>query len=183
MTTHDIVDVVLEDHSRIGDLLAHMDGTAPELRHDLFQRLVALLARHEAAEGSTLRPALRDNVDNGRPPAESLLEEEGQLERHLADLEKMDAASDEFLGAFRELRGNILDHIQHEERVEHPRLRETLGDEHRRSMAEAFTEIKEHAPTHPHPQTPQSPEVQAAASPVTAMFDWARDRAAQMLSS
>lgn len=79
------------------------------------------------------------------------------------------------------MRDDVLEHAEHEEDVEHPKLREALSEERRKEMGETFTQLKEIAPTRPHPHTPQTPEVRAAAGPLAGLFDRMRDKARQLM--
>ena len=173
----DVIELIREDHQQFRQLFGQIETADAELRGDLFQQLVSGLARHEAAEETIVHPTLRDEVDDGRTIAEEVLEEESQAESLLARMEKMDPASGEFVEAFHSLRDDVLEHAEHEERDEHPRLREALSEERRREMGEGWLKLKQSAPTHPHPHTPQTPEVRAAVGPVAGAFDRARDAA------
>lgn len=178
---HDIIDLILEDHDEVRELFSRLDTTDPEGRGELFETIVYELARHEAAEETIVHPTLRDEVPAGGSIAESVLEEESEAEQLMADMEKMDPTSDEFLAAFRRLRDDVLEHAEHEEDEEHPKLREQLTQERLREMGEGFEKLKEKAPTRPHPKTPQTPEVRAAVGPIAGVFDRMRDAARDLL--
>jgi hemerythrin superfamily protein len=179
----DIIDHLLEDHRTVRSLFAQLDDLTPERRGDLFRVLVDALARHEAAEEVVVHPATRDQLEGGEAVARVVLEQESQAERLLSRMEGMEPADAGFYGAFRELRAQVLAHADHEERVEFPRLRETLDEEQLRSMAKGFRELKARGPTHPHPATPQTPEVRTAVAPIAAVFDRARDAAREVFRS
>lgn len=178
-----IIDLIQQDHHEVRQLLAQLDTSAPSDRGELFQKVVYELARHEAAEESIVHPTLRDEVDGGKTIADSVLEEESQAERLMADMEKMDSDSDEFLASFRKLRQEVLQHAEHEEREEHPRLREALDEQRLLEMGEGFQKVKENAPTHPHPQTPQKPEVRAMVGPIAGVFDRMRDKVRELVGN
>ncbi|HEX2029208.1 MAG TPA: hemerythrin domain-containing protein [Nitriliruptorales bacterium] len=178
----DIVDAILEDHDVVRQLFAQLEETPPEERGDLFERIVYELARHEAAEESIVHPTLRDEVTGGEAVAAEVLEEESEAEQLMADMEGMAPTGEEFLQAFRRLRDDVLEHAEHEERDEHPRLRQELSQQRLQEMAEGFAELKENAPTRPHPKTPQTPEVRATVGPIAAVFDRARDKVREVLS-
>lgn len=181
--THDIVDALISDHEEVRDLFAQLETTDVSQRGELFQRIVHEIARHEAAEESIVHPTTRDEVDGGRAVAEKVLHQESEAEQLMADMEKMDSESDEFLASFRKLRDEVLQHAETEESEEFPKLREQLSEERRREMAEGFEKLKDIAPTHPHPKTPQTPEARAAAGPIAGVFDRARDAASKVFSS
>ena len=182
MAGKDIVDVIVDDHREFRRMFQQMDEVAVDQRGDLFRHMVAELARHEAAEESLVHPALRDEAPGGDEIASQVLEEESEAEKLMARMEDMDPASDEFLAAFRDLREDVLSHADHEERDEHPLLRSSLDGDRRMEMADRFERLKDVAPTHPHPLTPQKPEVRKAAGPVAGIFDRARDAARKLFS-
>lgn len=178
----DLIQLIRDDHAEFRDLLARMETASPDERRELFQTLVGELARHEASEESLVHSTLRDEAPGGQGVAEQVLAEESEAESLLARMEKMDATSPEFMEAFATLRDDVLAHAEHEEREEHPRLRETLSEARLQELAEAWTTLKGRAPTRPHPHTPQTPEVRAAVGPVAAVFDRARDAARELFS-
>lgn len=173
----DVIELIQQDHQQVRQLFGQIETADADSRGELFHELVGELARHEAAEEAIVHPTLRDEVTNGQAIAEDVLEEENQAESLLARMEKMDPASDEFVDAFHSLRDDVLEHAEHEEREEHPKLREALSDERRQEMGQGWLKLKEIAPTRPHPHTPQTPEVRAAVGPVAGAFDRARDAA------
>lgn len=178
---NDIIDLIQQDHDEVRELFGRLDTVSPQEREELFTTIVYELARHEAAEESIVHPTLRDEVAGGQTAAEDILQEESEAEDLMAEMEDMDPESDEFLDAFRRLRDDVLEHAEHEEDVEHPKLREELSEERRKEMGEAFTRLKEIAPTRPHPHTPQTPEVRAAAGPLAGLFDRMRDKARELM--
>lgn len=178
----DIIDLIRSDHDVVRGLLADIEQAAADDRGELFEELVGELARHEAAEEAIVHPTLRDDVAGGAAVAQQVLEQESEAESQLAKMEKMDPSSTEFLQAFRSLRADVEAHAEHEESEELPKLREGLEAQHLRDMAEAWTQLKKIAPTHPHPHTPQNPEVRAVVGPVAGAFDRARDAVRDILN-
>lgn len=178
---HDIIDLIHEDHQQVRELFSRIETTPPGERADLFQTIVYELARHEAAEETIVHPTLRDQVPGGESIASEVLEEESEAEQLLADMDEMDPESDEFLAAFRRLRDDVLEHAEHEEREEHPKLRAQLSTDQLRQMGEGFEKLKESAPTRPHPRTPQTPEIRAAVGPIVGVFDRMRDKAREII--
>jgi hemerythrin superfamily protein len=177
----DIVDVLLEDHEEFRTLFEEVRGADEEDRDDLFRYLVGRLASHEAAEEALVHKALRDEVEGGREVAEAVLEEEASAEERLARMAKKDEWDQEFVQDLNGLEQQVLAHADHEEKEEFPLLRQHLSRERRVELAERFVLVRDTGPTRPHPGTPQTPEVRAAAGPIAGMFDRARDTARSIL--
>lgn len=181
----DVIELIQRDHQEIRGLFGQMSETDPEDRGDLFRHIVSELARHEAAEEAIIHPTLRDEIGDERT-AGSIVEEEQEAEELMAEMEDMDPTSEEFLARFRQLRqlrDEVLEHAEHEESDEHPRLRERIDAARLQEMAEGFERVKEMAPTHPHPNAPNRPESQLLLGPIAGLFDRARDAANRALSS
>lgn len=178
----DVIDLIQRDHQRIRELFSQISETGPENRGDLFRHIVSELARHEAAEEAIIHPTLREEIGDERT-AGSIVEEEQEAEELMAQMEDMDPTSQEFLASFRQLRDDVLEHAEHEENDEHPRLRERIDAARLQEMAEGFQRVKEMAPTHPHPNAPNRPEAQLLLGPIAGLFDRARDAANRALSS
>lgn len=183
MADRDIVDRLTDDHAEIRALLADIDTTPAAQRGDLFRHIVSELARHEAAEEAVVHSVTRDEVPGGDAVAQAVLEEEDQAEHLMAEMERMDPESQEFLVKFRSLRDDVLAHAEHEEAEEFPLLRTHLDAERRGQMADGFDRLKGVAPTHPHPTTPQDPKIRAAVGPIAGIFDRARDAARSVFRS
>lgn len=178
----DVIDLIRQDHDEIRELFSQLEDTAPESRGDLFRHIVSELARHEAAEEAIIHPTLRDELGDEQE-AGSIVEEEQKAEELMAQMEDMDPASDEFLARFRQLRDDVLEHAQHEENDEHPRLRQQIDDARLQEMAEGFRRVKQMAPTHPHPKASNEPEAQLTLGPIAGIFDRARDAARNAVGS
>ncbi|MDQ3973474.1 MAG: hemerythrin domain-containing protein [Actinomycetota bacterium] len=177
----DIIAILQNDHNEVRNLLARFDQTAPDRRSDLFRELVSELARHETAEEIIVYPTLRDVAPQGDQIAEARLAEEGQAEQLMAAMEDMDPASTEFVASFRRLRDEVELHASNEELEVFPRLQQQCDAEQRRTLGDRFTTAKGMAPTHPHPEAPDTPPGNILLGPVAAVYDRARDAARRVL--
>lgn len=176
-TSSDILELLLEDHRDFRELLRELEDAPPDQREDLFRYVVSRLASHEAAEEAVVHRAVRDDVPGGEKVAAARLSEEQEAEQLLARMAEMDPELSEFTDAVAGLRGDVLQHAENEERDEFPKLREHVDEGRRQKLGQAFQKLRDSGPTRPHPNTPQTPEVRAAAGPIVGMFDRARDAA------
>lgn len=180
MAERDIIDLLLEEHEEFRELFVAIERSEADIRDDLFRYLVGRLAGHEAAEEAVVHRTLRDDVPGGEQLAEQVLAEENEAERLLARMYDMDSGSTEFREAMSRLKQDVLAHAEHEERDEFPQLRSHIDLERRQKMGARFQVLRDHGPTRPHPNIPQTPEVRAAVGPFVGMFDRARDTAREV---
>jgi hemerythrin superfamily protein len=177
MPTKDIIDLIREDHEEVKGLLSKVDNaTSGEARKEAFDELVRRLVAHEVAEQVILHPLTRKGP-NGDAVADARLKEEADAEERLSDLESMGVEDEDFAARFETLRRRVLEHAESEETTEHPRVREAIDPDHLVKLAPVFEVAKKAAPTHPHPDGPQSPAGHAVTGPLVAIADRVRDAA------
>jgi iron-sulfur cluster repair protein YtfE (RIC family) len=169
----DIIDILLEQHGRIRELLTHVKDAEGDHRQQSFDELRALLAAHETGEEMILRPV--SSKDAGTKVADERNQEENEATRHLANLEKVDVSSAEFEREFAKFERELLDHAQHEEQEEFPSVRAREDRDRLVTMGKALRAAEKIAPTHPHPSTAGSPVAQWAVGPFASLIDRARD--------
>lgn len=170
----DIIEMIREDHEIIKQGLTELPKSAGELRAAEFWALTQQLVRHEVAEEVVVFPALRQ-LPGGDAVADSCIAEQSEAERLLADMEDMDAGGQVFAGALQDLTAAVVAHAEHEERDVLTLLREAESSEHLVEMGARYSSAKEHAPTRPHPNAPNTPPGNRVVGPVAALFDRIRD--------
>lgn len=174
-TRVDVVDLLLAQHAEIRDLFAEVMAASPgDARRDAFHRLVRLMAVHETAEEELVHPLARRTLPGGTGIIDDRLAEEKAAKEMLANLEKIETDSPEFLPLLDELRLAVLTHARSEERYELSRLRAAFSDSERIALAAAVKAAEATAPTHPHPGT-ESATKNALTGPLAAMTDRIRD--------
>lgn len=169
----DIIGILLTQHARIRELLAEVHVTLADARRAKFAEFRALLAEHEAAEEMILRPVARRTA--GEEEAAARNEEEREVERILAELERMNPDRSQFDAKLLEFEKTFHDHADREELEEFPAVRDGTSQEQRQKMGRRLLRAERTAPTHPHPATAGSPAAQWAATPFEALLDRARD--------
>ncbi len=172
--SQDAVDFLLEQHEEIRRLFASVRGATGESGRDAFQCLVRLLAVHETAEEMAVHPAARA-ADGGDAVVEERLAEESAAKQALADLEKLELGSAEFLAQLDVVEQAVLAHAEQEEQVEFPLLRELHDDATLERMKAAVQVAEATAPTHPHPHGPESAIGNLVVGPFVAIADRVRD--------
>lgn len=180
-TSPDVVDLLVNQHARIRDLLARVADAGPgPTRQDAFAELRRLLAVHETAEEMVVHPAMRRFGAND--VVDARLAEEHDAKEVLSALDGMDVADPSFDAQFNTLRTMVLEHAEAEEREEFPLLREHAGDTERALMRRAVQAAEAVAPTHPHAGA-ESLTANAVAGPAASVVDRARDAVRTVLGS
>jgi len=169
----DVVRILLEQHGRVRELFAQIRNAPAVERQEPFDELRALLAVHETAEEMVLRP--KASGEEWKQIAEDRNREEKDANQVLADLERLDAASEAFLTQLETFESAVDEHARAEESDEFPRILESLDREERQKLGQRLLAVERMAPTHPHPSAAGSTAAQALTGPFAAMVDRARD--------
>lgn len=114
MPSSDIVALLLKDHRDAERQLEEFGDAGMTLGPDRFKALAESLVRHEVAEEAVLYPVLR-LAPGGAAIAEARLREQSEAIALVSEMEQMDPQSDEFAGAFADLRSSMSEHAFAEE--------------------------------------------------------------------
>lgn len=171
----DIVDLLLADHEAVKKMFARMENASTAHRSELFWDITGELVRHEVAEEEIVYPVARRVVPNGDRLTDARIKEQAKAERLLAEMEKVGTEDDKFLVMFNKLRAAVLEHAEKEESLVFEPLREHLDADKRKDMARLYESAKSVAPTHPHPNAPDTPPGNVMVGPVASLVDRARD--------
>ncbi|HEY0888602.1 MAG TPA: hemerythrin domain-containing protein [Nocardioides sp.] len=168
----DVVRILLEQHARIRELFAEVTTASGDAREGVFHELRVLLAVHETAEEMVLRPVSGEFADE---VAAARNQEEADATEALAELEKLDLGSPEFLTRIAALRESVIRHAEAEEHEEFPLVLAHCDDAMRQRLGKQVLAAESLAPTHPHPTVAGHTGAQFAAGPFLAMLDRAKD--------
>lgn len=137
-TTHDVIELILNDHRRFEDLFRTLRDRSSD-RAKALDELAHLLVAHAEAEESKVYPALRryKQVDDDEVEHSAEEHAEGNIAL-LALMEVEDTESDEWEGKLEELVSAITHHLDEEERTILNDARETVSDERRAELGEQF---------------------------------------------
>jgi hemerythrin superfamily protein len=174
-TDTDLVEVLLDQHTQIRELLIAVAEQTGAARETAFTGLVRLLAVHEAAEEQVLHPVARVRLPDGDEVADARIREEEESKRLLRDLERMGTGHDDFDTQFARLRELVLEHAANEEHKEFPGVREHFDEHERALLGKALKAAEALSPTHPHPRDPNHPPANMLVGPMVALADRARD--------
>ena len=149
-------------------------ATDPQAREKPFVDLRQLLAVHETAEEMVVHPRVRREVDAIDSIVDARLEEEHDAKELLSSIEKIDITSQQFIDELTKLRDAVLDHAQHEESYEFPKLQQELDVDELKRLGTAVRAAEAIAPTRPHAGV-ESAKLNFAVGPFASMIDRARD--------
>jgi hemerythrin superfamily protein/ribosome-associated toxin RatA of RatAB toxin-antitoxin module len=140
----DVVDLLMAQHQRVKELMDRVAAAQGAEKQQWFGELVALLKTHEKGEQRVVHPVTRSSVHDGDATANARLSEEERADQLIAQAEaaEMSADSVEFDAWFERLRHAVLDHAEHEEREEFPKLRGELPAARLRTMAEELVAVQ-----------------------------------------
>jgi len=176
MADTELIELLMADHHEAEGLLGKV-GESGVNQSSLFDELVHALVAHEVAEEEIVYPVVRSEVPNGNALADARIAEEQKAEELLSKMESMDRNSSEFSSSMRHLREEVLAHAEKEEHEVFPKLKESLSDDRRSQLGTAYRAAKATAPTHPHPNAPNTPPGNMAVGSVAAVADRVRDAA------
>jgi hypothetical protein len=120
-TKGDVIDLVQEDHQKIKGLMEKVSSSGGD-KEAAFRELVTKIAVHETTEEQVVHP-LAPKSSDGRAVEDELHEEESKGKKALTHLEEMGVQSPDFDKEFKKVQSAVLEHAEHEEKEEHPRLR------------------------------------------------------------
>ena len=171
----EVIGFLKAQHNLIEDMFDQvLFASDPQARETPFVQLRQLLAVHETAEEMVVHPRVRREVDAIDSIVDARLEEEHEAKELLSSIEKIDITSQQFIDELTKLRDAVLDHAQHEERYEFPKLQKELDADELKRLGTAVRAAEAIAPTRPHAGV-ESAKLNFAVGPFASMIDRARD--------
>jgi hypothetical protein len=168
-----VLTVLYAQHVCIRELLAEVRGACGGRRRQVFETLRELLAAHETAEETVLRPVSVQIMSRDVTAARN--REEREIVKLLAGLDDIEAVDAEFDERFVPFEHAVLGHLSMEEAEEFPVIEEQVDPHESAVMARWIERAIALGPTHPHPAVAGSPVAQRVVAPFSAMLDHARD--------
>jgi hemerythrin superfamily protein len=175
--TDDLIAELVKDHREVQEafdaLLAPQVPT--EERASTVRYVITELVRHSVAEEQHLYPLARRVLDDGDQLADHELAEHAEVERLLKQLEQTDMMEASFEPTLHRMMTDVRHHIEEEERDLFPRLQRACSDDELRELGDAIRAAKKGAPTHPHPNAPDTPPGSTVLGPMVGLVDKVRD--------
>jgi hemerythrin superfamily protein len=152
-----------------------MDQGGPSQAREMFWDLTNELVRHEVAEEEIVYPEVRKAIPNGVRLANARIKEQSAAEELLAEMEKAGTDDPKFAVRLKKLQKAVLEHAEKEETLIFEPLEQRVEPDRLIQLGDRYEKAKAAAPTHPHPNAPDTPPGNLALGPVAALVDRARD--------
>jgi hypothetical protein len=173
--THDVLDVLVQEHLDVEDLLNRLRLADVAERRDLADRLIAHLVRHSVVEEMFVYPtAVNYLVDGDEVVAHDLAEHE-QLEGMLRELEGLDAGDQRFLGIVLDLQTSLAQHFADEEAQHFAQLRFAVPGDELVRLREGLERSERLAATGARPDSPAGEVLRGWVGRGVGMVDRVRD--------
>jgi hemerythrin superfamily protein len=178
----DVIEVLEQDHREVEQMFAELESLrgastdeAQSRRKAVTEQVTIELVRHSVAEEVLVYPQVEKKVS--AEEAEHAREEHAEAEETLSRLEKLDADDPAFDDELATLMAEIRHHIEDEEGQMFAHMRQVIDEDELRKLGGRVEAFKKVAPTHPHPNVPNTPLARTAAGPAASLFDRMRDLA------
>ncbi len=174
-TEPDAIQLLTSDHTEVEQMFVQLEAMPEgDARDQLVQGVIRELSVHAAIEEQILYPAMREALPDGESLVQEAIDEHQQVKETLAAIERADTPA-ERNPLLVQLMGNVRHHVQEEESDLLPKLRAAVGNEELQAMGGKLAAAKKMAPTHPHPNAPNTPPGNIVGGAAAAVMDKARD--------
>ena len=174
-TQPDAIALLTTDHTEVEQMFRQIESLPEgDSRSSLVADVIRELSVHAAIEEQVLYPAMRKALPDGDHLVRDAIEEHQQVKETLAAIERSDSpdARDPELVS---LIGNVRHHVDEEETELFPKLRASVTTAELQEMGAKLAAAKKLAPTHPHPNAPNTPPGNVVGGVAAAVIDKARD--------
>ena len=171
----DAVELLETDHAEVEQMFVQIESLPEgDSRTQLIQGVIRELSVHATIEEQVLYPAVREALPDGEALAQEAIDEHQQVKETLSAIERADAPTerDQLLVT---LMSNVRHHVEEEETELFPQLRASIGASELQEMGGKLASAKKLAPTHPHPNAPNTPPGNIVGGIAAAAIDKARD--------
>ena len=171
--TQDAIELLESDHREVDQLFAQIESGQGD-KDETVRKIVKELSGHAAIEEQILYPAMRRALSDGDAKVEEAIQEHQEMKEALADIESL-GSSPQREGKLQKLMADVRHHVQEEENELFPEMRSAVGEDELQKMGAAMAAAKKMAPTHPHPNAPNTPPGNIVAGAAAAVMDKVRD--------
>ncbi len=170
----DAITLLKEDHKTVEKLFKRFEKAGDRAfveKREIVDRIIEELSKHAAIEEQLFYPVTRATVDEVEDVALESLEEHHIVKWVLSELETMDPTEERFDAKVTVLMENVRHHVEEEETDYFPKVRAAIGRNGLAELGDAMKDAKAGAPTHPHPEAPDTPPGNLLAGSASAAVD------------
>ncbi len=173
--TPDAVELLTADHAEVEQMFRQIESLPEgDARNELVAGVVRELSVHATVEEQVLYPAMREALPDGETLVQEAIEEHQRVKEALATIERAGTPQERDPELVR-LIGDVRHHVEEEERELFPKLRASVTSAEIEEMGSKLASAKKMAPTHPHPNAPNTPPGNIVGGAAAAVIDKARD--------
>ena len=174
-TRPDAIQLLTADHTDVEQLFVQIESLPEgEPRSNLVGDVIRELSVHAAIEEQVLYPAMRKALPDGETLVQEAIDEHQEVKETLAAIERADTAAERD-PLVQGLIADVRHHVEEEETELFPKLRASVGTQELQDMGGKLAAAKKLAPTHPHPNAPNTPPGNIVGGAAAAVIDKARD--------
>jgi hemerythrin superfamily protein len=173
----DAIELLTTDHREVEQFFRQYEAASKDdgVAHHAAEEIIRELSVHAAVEEMILYPLLRRVDPSQSGLVDHSLEEHQEVKELLAKVDGRAANDPEVRQTFAELKSSVEEHVSEEEGKLFPALRSHVKQDELMELGEKMAKAKAMAPTHPHPNAPNTPPGNIVAGPMAAMVDKVRD--------
>jgi len=174
-TQPDAIQLLTTDHGEVEAMFRQVESLPEgDARQQIVQEIIRELSVHAAIEEQVLYPAMRKALPDGETLVQEAIDEHQAAKETLAAIERADNSTERDQHLVR-LMGDVRHHVEEEETELFPKLAASIGSTELREMGGKLAAAKKMAPTHPHPNAPNTPPGNLVGGVAAAVMDKARD--------
>jgi iron-sulfur cluster repair protein YtfE (RIC family) len=173
----DAIELLTTDHREVEQFFRQYEAATSDdgVAHYAAEQIISELSVHAAVEEMILYPMIRKADPDQSVLVDHSLEEHQEVKELLATVDGRPANDPEVRKIFGKLKSAVEEHVAEEEGKLFPALRRHVKEDELMAVGEKMAKAKAMAPTHPHPNAPNTPPGNLVAGPLAAVADKIRD--------
>jgi len=173
----DAIDLLTTDHREVEQLFRQYEAASNDDGVSAYaaEKIIRELSIHAAVEEQLLYPLFRKADPDQSDLVDHSLEEHQEVKELLAKVDGRPANDPETRRIFAEIKSGVEEHVSEEEGKLFPALRSHVKEDQLMLLGEKMAKAKAMAPTHPHPNAPNTPPGNLMLGPAAALADKVRD--------
>jgi hemerythrin superfamily protein len=177
-----LLQILVDEHNQMKQLYNEFLNLRDKVEKEKIKNeLIRMISMHDAIENVVLYPVVKKDLGEEVFHQSQTAHRQVRSDLYLLDKRKVDDPG------FNDLLGKIMkelmDHIRDEETHIFPRLQEMEGQESIKKLGLTLERARMTAPTHPHPNAPDTMPAVAVTGAAAAVFDSIRDQGRVFRSS